>query len=208
MKFTKRKFLIVLSAPSGGGKSTIADQILEESDDIVYSISFTTRNPRGDEQNGVDYFFVDEDEFKKRIGEGEFLEYAHVHSKWYGTSQKFIQKQLDNQKHVIMDIDVQGAEKIKKSNVDMISIFILPPNPQILESRLRNRGTDSDEEIQKRLNNAKAEINEIHNYDYLVINDSLEDAVNEVKAIIKAEENKTERYTHIHDNFFEGATNV
>lgn len=208
MKFLKNNFLIVISAPSGGGKTTINREILERNENIVYSISYTTRKPRGEEKNGVDYFFVDEKKFKEMIENNEFLEYANVHGNWYGTSIEFIKSQLNKNKHVIMDIDVQGAEEISQSSIEKILIFLLPPTNSILEKRLRERGTDSPDEIEKRLNNASGEIDKVDDYDYLVINDNLEKAVNDVESIIRAEENSEKRYSKIKQSFYiEGDNN-
>lgn len=206
MNFEKNNFLIVVSAPSGGGKSTINRAILERNDNIVYSISYTTRKPRGNEQNGKDYFFVDEKKFKEMIEDNEFIEYAHVHDNWYGTSLRFIKSQLNKCKHVIMDIDVQGAEKIAKSSIDKILIFLLPPTDKILEQRLRKRGTDSSQEIAKRLRNAPQEIDKVEDYDYLVINDDLQKAIEDVEAIIRAEENSAKRYHKIKQAFYNKET--
>lgn len=205
-EYYRRNFLIVLSAPSGGGKSTIKNKILKRSKNIIYSISYTTRKRRGDEKNGKDYFFVNKDKFLKMVENKEFLEFAEVHGNLYGTSRKFIEKNIQKGRHVIMDIDVQGANAIRKSNIDHVDIFILPPTPEILEKRLRKRGTDTDEVIDKRLINARNEVKDVYNYDYLVINDELDKAVSEVEIIIKAEENKVTRYKQI-ENIFYGGTN-
>ncbi|MEA1973550.1 MAG: guanylate kinase [Candidatus Cloacimonadota bacterium] len=203
MNFAKNNFLIVVSAPSGGGKTTINKEILERNDNIVYSISYTTRQPRETEKDGVDYFFVDERKFKKMVADGEFLEYAKVHNNWYGTSLSFIKSQLVKNKHVIMDIDVQGAQEIATNSVDKILIFLLPPNQSILKNRLKKRGTDSYKEIELRLKNAHSEIEKVDDYDYLVINDDLEVAVEDVEAIIRAEENSEKRYRKIRQSFYE-----
>ena len=162
---------------------------------VEYSISYTTRPPRGIEVNGVHYHFVSEAEFMQRKQHGDFLEYAQVFGNWYGTSISYIQSQLKAGKHVIMDIDVQGAHQIGETEVPCVRIFILPPSLEVLEARLRARGTDSPQEIQKRLNEAKTELQRLPEYQYLVINDVLEDAVDAVLNIIKAEENKMCRYT-------------
>ncbi|HAN40325.1 MAG TPA: guanylate kinase [Candidatus Cloacimonetes bacterium] len=187
-------FLIILSAPSGGGKSTIVNRIRELYPKVEYSISYTTRQPRGEEENGVHYHFVSEAEFMERKQQGDFLEHAQVFGNWYGTSISYIQSQLQSGKHVIMDIDVQGAHQIGSTAVPCVRIFILPPSLEVLESRLRARGTDSPREIQKRLSEARAELKRLPEYQYLVINDELENAVQDVLNIIKAEENKMCRY--------------
>jgi len=189
-----KSFLIILSAPSGGGKSTILNEILKLTDDIDYSVSFTTRNPRGEEQDGVHYHFVDEAEFIRRIDSKDFLEHARVFGNWYGTSISYIQSRLKLSRHVIMDIDVQGAAQISATEIPYIKIFIIPPSMTILKERLVRRGTDSPEEIEKRLSIATDEIKYISHYDYLVINDQLPRAITEVLAIIRAEENRVSRY--------------
>jgi len=189
-----KSFLIILSAPSGGGKSTILNEILKLTDDIDYSVSFTTRNPRGEEQDGVHYHFVDEAEFIHRIDSKDFLEHARVFGNWYGTSISYIQSRLKLSRHVIMDIDVQGAAQISATEIPYIKIFIIPPSMTILKERLVRRGTDSPEEIEKRLSIATDEIKYISHYDYLVINDQLPRAITEVLAIIRAEENRVSRY--------------
>ncbi|GAB1468127.1 guanylate kinase [Candidatus Cloacimonadota bacterium] len=187
-------FLIILSAPSGGGKSTILNEILQVTDNIDYSVSFTTRQPRGMEQNGIHYHFVEEDEFLKRIDSGDFLEHARVFGNWYGTSISYIKSRLACGKHVIMDIDVQGASLISATDIPFVKVFIIPPSMGVLKERLVLRATDSQEEIAKRLNTAKDELAYIPFYDYLVVNDDLSQAVSDVQAIIRAEENRVQRY--------------
>ncbi len=189
-----KNFLIILSAPSGGGKSTILNEVLKVADDIDYSVSYTTRPPRGVEENRVHYHFVDEEEFLRRRDSGDFLETARVFDRWYGTSISYIQSRLEAKRHVIMDIDVQGAAQISATSIPYVKIFIVPPSMEILRDRLVKRDTDSPEEIQKRLNTSVEELKYISSYDYLVINDLLEDAVRDVMAIIRAEENRISRY--------------
>lgn len=192
---TKNKnFLIILSAPSGGGKTTILQEVLKLHPGVEYSISYTTRALRGDEENGRHYHFVSEEEFLKRRDAGDFLETALVFERWYGTSLSFIKSRLEAGKHVIMDIDVQGAAQIDPSAVPCVKIFILPSSMEILRKRLINRGTDEAQEIQKRLKTAKKELEYIPDYEYLVENDDLDQAIREVLAIIQAEENRTGRY--------------
>ncbi|MDD3236448.1 MAG: guanylate kinase, partial [Candidatus Cloacimonetes bacterium] len=181
-------------APSGGGKSTILNEILQVTDNIDYSVSFTTRQPRGMEQNGIHYHFVEEDEFLKRIDSGDFLEHARVFGNWYGTSISYIKSRLACGKHVIMDIDVQGASLISATDIPYVKVFIIPPSMGVLKERLVLRATDSQEEITKRLNTAKDELAYIPFYDYLVVNDDLSQAVSDVQAIIRAEENRVQRY--------------
>jgi guanylate kinase len=188
-------FLIILSAPSGGGKSTILKEILQRMDNVDYSISYTTRAPRGEEQNGVHYHFVNEQEFDQRRAAGDFLEYAKVFGKsWYGTSISYIKSRLALSRHVIMDIDVQGASQIAATDIPYVKIFVIPPSMDVLKERLVKRGTDSIEDIQRRLQTAKKELACIPDYDYLVLNDLLEDAVQNVMSIIRAEENRVTRF--------------
>ncbi len=189
-----KNFLIILSAPSGGGKSTILNEILKLNRDVDYSISYTTRKPRGQEQDGVHYHFVDEPEFVSRIDSGDFLEHARVFGNWYGTSISYIKSRLQKQHHVIMDIDVQGATLISATDIPYVKIFIVPPSMEVLRQRLVLRATDSPEEIAKRLKIAREELAYIPHYEYLVVNDSLDNAVADVMAIIRAEENRVQRY--------------
>ncbi len=201
-------FLIILSAPSGGGKSTILNEILKITDNIDYSVSFTTRKPRGVEQNGVHYHFVDEQEFLRRIDAGDFLEHARVFGNWYGTSISYIKTRLAARHHVIMDIDVQGATLISATDIPLVKIFIIPPSMEVLKDRLVTRATDSDEEIAKRLKIARDELNFIPHYDYLVINDDLSLAVEDVLAIIRAEENRVSRYENPVNGFLTQETTL
>lgn len=196
----------MLSAPSGGGKTTIRKAVLARMPGVAYSVSYTTRSPRANEVDGKDYFFVSEDRFEQLIKENDFLEYARVHSNWYGTSRSFILDRFAHNYHVIMDIDPQGAETIVKSNIEVVTIFLLPPDMKTLEKRLRERGTDSEETISLRLKNARQELKSLREYDYLVINDNLEVAIEEVKRIIEAEENRVTRYYSPIEVFYGGKT--
>ena len=198
----KRNFLIILISPSGGGKTAIFNKILAEDTEIKYSVSFTTRKARINEINGTDYNFISEEKFLKMRNSGNFLESAKVHGFWYGTSKNYINSML-KKNHIIMDIDVQGAKQIMNSDVDHITIFILPPSREVWLQRLKGRGTDSDEVIHVRLETAEKEIQEISDFQYLVINDDFDKAVNDIKTIIKAEENKIERFINI-ENYYGG----
>lgn len=199
----RKKFLLLLASPSGGGKSTLLTRLLEKRKDIIYSVSTTTRAPRGNEVNGKEYFFITEEEFVRKIEKGYFLEYANVHGKWYGTSKEFIQQQMNLGNHVILDIDVQGVQQIKEQEFDVVSIFILPPTQSTLQKRLIDRKTESTEQIEIRMQTAKKEIVRIAEYDYLVINDDIETAIDSLDAIIRAEEIKTQRYVSVLEDFYQ-----
>ncbi len=202
-----KNFLIILSAPSGGGKSTILNEVVRATQGIDYSVSYTTRQPRGQEENGTHYHFVDEESFLARQAEGDFLETAQVFGRWYGTSISFIQSRLAAGRHVIMDIDVQGAAQISATSIPYVKIFIVPPSMEVLRQRLIDRATDSPAEIAKRLTIARQELEYIPAYDYLVVNDLLSAAVADVIAIIRAEENSVSRYREPITGFLaQGAT--
>ena len=183
----KKGKLFVLSAPSGGGKTTVAYNLLPTMEDLEYSISVTTRPMRSGEVNGKDYFFVSVEEFKTMEANGEFLETAPVHGNFYGTRISFIKEKTSSGKSIIMDIDVQGALNIKKLMPDSVLIFIVPPSAEELERRLRNRATDSDEVIQLRLQNSLKEMTFQDQYDYVVVNDKLEDCIAKVRKVIEQE---------------------
>ncbi len=204
--FPNKKFLIILISPSGGGKSSITDRILQDCSGIDYSVSYTTRPVRGDEKNGIDYNFVTEHKFRELLNQKEFLEYAQVHGYLYGTSRKFIENILDKGHHAILDIDVQGALNIIEKGIKPVTIFILPPSEKILEERLRKRQTDSPEVIALRLKNAREEIGFLdrNKFDYLVLNDDFETAVRDVKNIISCEEKKLYRIKNIKKTFYGG----
>jgi len=204
MAFHKRPFLIILSAPSGGGKSTILAKVLETADNIEYSVSYTTRKPRVNERSGVHYHFVSTEEFERRIQDGDFLEHAMFCGNHYGTSISYIKNRLEQGQHVIMDIEVQGAAQISCKDIPYVKIFILPPSLKVLKQRLTDRNTDSEEEIAKRLQTARKEITHLGDYDYLVINDDLDEAVENVWEIIRAEENRVDRYIEPENEFLQG----
>jgi guanylate kinase len=178
--------LFIISAPSGAGKTTLCKAILKRFPEMLYSISHTTRPPRKDEQNGVDYFFISRDEFENNIKNGKWLEWAKVHDNYYGTSSEFIERNLAEGRNILLDIDVAGARQILSRLPQSITIFILPPSFEALRERLESRGTDSQETIAKRLKNAEDEIAQKQIYQYHVINDSLFDALERLSAIVKS----------------------
>lgn len=189
--------MIVVSAPSGAGKSTLCDRLVHELPEVVYSVSCTTRAPRGDEKDGVHYYFLSKREFKERIKNGEFLEYAKVHGNYYGTLEDTVLYAMEEGRHVLLDIDVQGARQIRETVVRLdprnpirngfTDIFISPPSMEELEQRLRGRGTDDEGVICKRLKNAAAEMDCAKEYSFRIINDDLEKAHAELRAVILAE---------------------
>lgn len=191
----RKGFLLVISSPSGGGKSTIYKAILERGEPFAFSVSATTRPPRADEIDGVHYNFIDDAEFDRMISDGEFAEWANVHGHRYGSPKKYVEEALAKNKIMIFEIDVQGAMQLKKSYPDdAVLVFIAPPSRKETEKRLRERKTDSPEDIALRLNNAVKEIEFYRDYNYLVFNDRLEDAIEDVLSITNAERLRTKRF--------------
>lgn len=193
----RRGKTFIISGPSGVGKSTVLQALLAQNDNIYFSVSATTREPRPGEQDGVHYHFMDVDTFRKWIVNDEFLEYAEYIGNFYGTPKKYVDAAMNRGKDVILDIEVQGAIQVTSKRPDVVRIFIAPPSWAELERRLKERGTDSDEKIEKRLLRAKVEFQTAHTYDYFVINDTVENAVGELNAIITAEHCKPQERMEI-----------
>lgn len=181
----KKGLLIVVSAPSGCGKGTILSEILKD-EKYYYSVSATTRNPRPGEVNGVNYHFISKQEFEDRINNDGMLEYAQYCDNYYGTPKKEVDEKLNEGKHVILEIEVQGAMKVKEICPEAKFIFIAPPSIQELERRLRKRGTETDEVIMQRVSQAERELSYANKYNYIVVNGELKDAINDFKCIIRA----------------------
>lgn len=197
MNKKKRGELIVLSGPSGVGKSTVISELLSSRRDIHFSVSFTTRQPRVGEENGVNYNFVTREEFERMIRDGELLEYAEYVGNYYGTSLKIIEDYLQQGIDVLLDIEVQGAAKVREKCPEAVLIFIIPPSLEELSRRLRNRNTDSVEVIAQRLEKSRAECRESVKYDYLVVNDNVVSAAQEILAILEAERCRVHKRIHL-----------
>jgi len=177
----------IISAPSGSGKSTLVDKAREIVPGLDFSISYTTRPPRGTEQNGREYFFVSRPQFDEMVRSEEFLEYAEVFGNCYGTGKRFLRQAERSGRDLLLDIDVQGAEQIKRKLPAAVSIFIMPPDRKVLEARLRKRSLDTDEVIQRRLVTATGEIENYKKYDYILVNDRLDESIAALQAILLAE---------------------
>ena len=188
--------LFIVAAPSGCGKTSLVESLINDAKNLRVSISHTTRNPRIDEVNGANYHFVSVSEFQKMVSEDAFIEYAEVFENFYGTSKKLINDNLDNNIDVILEIDWQGARQVKQSLPSAISIFILPPSKEALEIRLRNRAQDDGLVIKKRMLDAENQMSHFNEFDYLVINDDFSSALTDLKLIISSSKNLT-KCTHL-----------
>jgi len=181
----KRGNLFIISAPSGAGKTTLVKAVLQQFRDVLYSISYTTRKPRVEERDGIDYHFISKQDFKKGINKGRWAEWAEVYGNYYGTSVEFIEKSLSSGCDILLDIDVQGTLQILKHYPDSVTIFILPPSMNALRKRLEVRGSDSQAVIEKRLLNARKEMTQKKMYRHIIVNDVLSEAIKELSAIFK-----------------------
>jgi guanylate kinase len=195
MTANRKPLVYIISAPSGSGKSTLTNELLKLVPNLVFSISYTTRSARGSEQNGKHYFFVSRDEFERMIQAGELLEHANVHGNFYGTGRQFLRDAGSEGNDLVLDIDVQGAAQIKRNLTDAISIFVLPPDRKTLEWRLRNRSEDPEDVIQRRLLAAIGEIAEYDKYDYVLINDRLEESADRLVSIVLSERLRRDQKT-------------
>lgn len=190
-------FLLVLSGPSGSGKGTVSKELMSKRDDIVFSVSTTTRKARVGEVDGVNYFFKDKDEFIRMQEKNEFLESAFVHTNYYGTPKSFVMEQIEKGEIVLLEIDVQGALQVKKNYKNAVFIFLLPPTMDELKDRIIKRGTETPEDINRRFENAFKELDFVGEYDYFVVNDKVENAVKDIESIIAAEMLRVKRHKDI-----------
>ncbi len=190
---TTKGLLVVLSGPSGVGKNTICDQLLYKYSDLEYSISMTTRPPRAGEIHGEDYYFASKNDFQEMIEEDDFLEWAEVFGNYYGTPQKFVDAKLKDGKSVVLEIDIQGALQVKQKRPDGVFIFLLPPSLYELQNRIKKRGTEKDQDMEKRFKAAKQEIETVHQYHYAVINNNIPNTTELIYSIISAEKCRVSR---------------
>jgi len=188
-----RGILFVVSSPSGGGKGTLIQRVLNKVSNLSYSVSFTTRAPRNGEVDGREYFFVTPEQFQKMVAADEFLEWAHVHSKLYGTAREQVAREISAGRDIILEVDVQGAASVRALMPDSVSIFILPPSFEVLRQRLEARGTDSPEELDLRLRNAPTELKDYSAFQYVIINDDADCAADQMTAIVRAERARLSR---------------
>ena len=188
-----RGMLVVVSSPSGGGKGTLIDRVLKTVPGVSYSVSYTTRSPRGAEQNGREYFFVSTAEFEEMIRRGEFLEWANVYGHLYGTNLAQVERERTAGHDIILEIDVQGAESIRRLVTDAVTVFILPPSFELLRARLLARGTDSPADLERRLRGAPAEVEQYKYFDYVILNDDINRASAQLASVIYAERARRER---------------
>lgn len=199
IKENEQGILIVVSGPSGCGKSTIDQKLIESRDDTVMSISDTTRSPRGDEKDGTSYNFISTEEFEQKIKDNKYLEYAIVHSnKYYGTPIEHIDELLSKGKNIILEIDIEGARKVNEKRPDAVFIFIMPPSMEILKKRLIGRKTETKEQVVERFKTAYKEINEVSKYNYVIVNDDIEESLLKMNSIIECEKCRVDRIEEVY----------
>lgn len=196
----KEGVFVILSAPSGCGKTTIKNRLMQMGE-FVFSVSYTTRDPRAGEENGKDYYFVSPEQFETKIVDQGFVEYAHVHGCYYGTGLESLDP-LKEGRTVLFDIDVQGHAQVKQRYPESVSIFVLPPSWSLLKERLRSRQTESEDALDQRLRNAQQEMQHCHEYDYVVVNGDLEKVLQKIEAVVTAEYQKTKRWEIDIDAFY------
>ena len=194
MKDSRKGMLLVISGPSGAGKGTLVSKLLDKDPSFVFSVSVTTRGKRENEIEDVHYHFISDAEYDKLLAEDRFLEHASVHGHRYGTLKSEVYERMERGQNVLMDIDPQGARSVMEKEPDCVSVFILPPSYHDLKVRLHTRNTEKEEEIQRRLNNAKGEIEQMGRYRYLIVNDDLELAFDQLLSIVRAEKHNSVRY--------------
>ena len=191
--FVRRTCPVVLAAPSGGGKTSIARALVAAREDVVFSVSATTRPARDHEVDGVDYHFLSETDFRAMIEADEFVEWAEVHGHLYGTSRQALQAALDDGRFLILDIDVQGAMRMRERVPDVVLVFVLPPSADALVERLTERGSEGEDTVARRIENARGELEQAAQFDYIVVNENLEQAIDEVRSIVSAESRRADR---------------
>ncbi len=199
IKENEQGILIVVSGPSGCGKSTLDQKLIESRNDTIMSISDTTRNPRTEEKDGVDYNFISTEEFEQKIKDNKYLEYAIVHSnKYYGTPIEHIDELLSKGKNIILEIDIEGARKVNEKRPDAVFIFIMPPSMEILKKRLIGRKTETKEQIVERFKTAYKEINEVSKYNYVIVNDDIDESLLKMNSIIECEKCRVDRIEEVY----------
>lgn len=199
IKENEQGILIVVSGPSGCGKSTLDQKLIESRNDTVMSISDTTRSPRAEEKDGTDYNFISTEEFEQKIKENKYLEYAIVHSnKYYGTPIEHIDEILSKGKNIILEIDIEGARKVNEKRPDAVFIFIMPPSMEILKKRLIGRKTETKEQVVERFKTAYKEINEVSKYNYVIVNDDIEESLLKMNSIIECEKCRVDRIEEVY----------
>ena len=202
------QYLVVVSGPSGSGKDTVVSRLMAQHPEIEISVSATTRDKRPGEQEGVNYYYLTVPAFEQKIADGEILEYTQYCGNYYGTPRQPVEDWMEQGHDVVLEIEVKGGAQVKRLMPECVSIFILPPSMKVLEKRLRGRGTEEEETIQKRLAKAREEIPHAKDYDYIVYNDALEDAVSDLRAIIQAEKLRFCRNTNSIERVLEDAETV